>query len=147
MLHTPVPTVPDLTVTFINRWDGTAMAERANYQLFLSELCDVLEVPRPDPATGSGGPYRFERGVTHHDVDETSSQRRIDLYRRGCFILEAKQGGTPYRQTSLFGGVDEAQGRANVRNTPAWVRHMQKAKGQAEGYARACPKAKGGLLS
>lgn len=115
------------------------MAERANYIPFLSELCDVLGLPRPDAATGSGGPYRFERGVTHNEADGSTSTRRIDLYRRGCFVCEAKQGGTPHRQAALFGQESEAQHRANVRNTPAWVRHMQKAKGQAEGYARDLP--------
>ncbi len=124
---------------FIARWDGTAMAERANYAPFLSELCDVLGLPRPDPAHGSGGPYHFERGVTHNEADGSTSTRRIDLYRRGCFVCEAKQGSTPHRQPGLFGGDSEAQHRANIRNTPAWVRHMQKAKGQAEGYARDLP--------
>ena len=119
------------------------MAERANYIPFLVDLCDVLDVPRPDPATGSGGPYRFERGVTHHEADGSTSTRRIDLYRRGCFVWEAKQGATPHRQAALFASEGEAQHRANVRNTPAWARHMQKAKGQAEGYARDLPAEEG----
>jgi hypothetical protein len=34
---------------FIDRWKNSGAAKRANYQLFLSELCDVLGVPRPDP--------------------------------------------------------------------------------------------------
>jgi len=129
--------------SFITRWDGTAMAERANAQPFLSELCDVLDVPRPDPATGGVGPYRFERNVTHHEADGTNTTRRIDLYRRACFVCETKQGGTPHRQESLFTVESEAQYRANVRNTPTWVRHMQKAKGQAEGYARDLPAEEG----
>ena len=33
---------------FIARWKASGAAERANYQLYLSELCDVLGVPRPD---------------------------------------------------------------------------------------------------
>jgi hypothetical protein len=36
---------------FIARWQASGAAERANYQLFLSELCDMLDAPRPDPAT------------------------------------------------------------------------------------------------
>ena len=134
---------PPAVEAFIIRWDGTAMAERANAQLFLAELCDVLAVPRPDPATGGIGPYRFERNVTHHEADGTATTRRIDLYRRECFVCEAKQGSTPHRQTSLFTAETEAQHRANVRNTPAWVRHMQQAKGQAEGYARDLPPEEG----
>src|ERR1035437_9202297 len=38
---------------FIDRWRDSAAAERANYALFLSELCDYLEVPRPDPGQGA----------------------------------------------------------------------------------------------
>ena len=119
------------------------MAERANCQSFLSELCDLLGVPRPDPASGGTGPYRFERNVIHHEVDGSSSTRRIDLYRRGCFVCEAKQGGSPHRQSSLVRPISEAEHRANVRHTPAWVRHMQQAKGQAEGYARDLPTSEG----
>ena len=120
---------------FIERWDGTGLAERANCQPFLSELCDVLGVPRPDPATGSAGAYRFERPVTHHEADGTTA-RRIDLYRRDRFILEAKQGAAAPRTQStrfptfLLPGLDEVQQRANVRNSPSWARHMLAAKGQ-----------------
>ncbi len=97
---------------FIARWDGTGMAERANYIPFLSELCDVLGVDRPDAATGSGGSYRFERGVDHLEHDGSISRRRIDLYSRGRFVCEAKQGGLPPRQTALFGRDSEAEGYA-----------------------------------
>jgi hypothetical protein len=34
---------------FIERWSKSGGAERANYALFLSELCDLLEVARPHP--------------------------------------------------------------------------------------------------
>ena len=36
---------------FIARWAASGAAERANYQLFLSELCDLLGVARLQPAT------------------------------------------------------------------------------------------------
>ncbi|HEY9249411.1 MAG TPA: type IIL restriction-modification enzyme MmeI, partial [Rariglobus sp.] len=78
---------------FITRWSEAEAAERANYVLFLSELCDLLGVPRPDPA----GPdtetnaYVFERAVTfHHRGSTKTSTGRIDLYKRDCFVLEAK---------------------------------------------------------
>jgi hypothetical protein len=35
---------------FIARWKESAAAERANFLPFLSELCDVFEVSRPQPA-------------------------------------------------------------------------------------------------
>lgn len=44
-----MPVDPD---AFIARWTkGEGGQERANYAPFLSELCDVLEVPCPDPAS------------------------------------------------------------------------------------------------
>jgi hypothetical protein len=33
---------------FISRWSNASPSERANSQLFLSEICDLLGVPHPD---------------------------------------------------------------------------------------------------
>jgi hypothetical protein len=42
--------------SFIGRWTaGDGGQERANYALFLSEVCDVLDVPRPDQASHDTG--------------------------------------------------------------------------------------------
>lgn len=41
--------LPDAIESFITRWENSGAAERANYQMFLSELCDVIGIPRPDP--------------------------------------------------------------------------------------------------
>ena len=82
---------------FIKRWtEREGGAERANYQMFLSELCDVLGVPRPDPAGAerARNDYVFERGVKRKESEGLNSTLRIDLYKRGCFILEAKQSRT-----------------------------------------------------
>jgi hypothetical protein len=78
---------------FVARWQGgEGGQERANYALFLSELCDVIGVERPNPATGTGrDDYVFERWVEERHADGTTAPRRIDLYKRDCFILEAKQ--------------------------------------------------------
>ncbi|HZZ41877.1 MAG TPA: type IIL restriction-modification enzyme MmeI [Tepidisphaeraceae bacterium] len=79
---------------FIQRWKASGAAERANYQLFLTELCDLLSVPGPEPA----GPddalnaYVFDRSVLFQNNDGTTSTGFIDLYKRGSFVLEAKQG-------------------------------------------------------
>jgi hypothetical protein len=50
---------------FVARWRSSAAAERANYGLFLIELCDLLGVPRREPATGE--PER-DRYVFEHPV-------------------------------------------------------------------------------
>ena len=69
----PETTSPAAVAKFIARWSHAEAAERANYVLFLSELCDLLDVPRPDPA----GPdtetnaYVFERAVTFHHRGST----------------------------------------------------------------------------
>jgi len=51
--------------SFITRWQASGATKRANYQLFLSELCDVLDVPRPDPTTPNeaDNAYVFEKAV------------------------------------------------------------------------------------
>ena len=79
---------------FIARWKESGAAERANCQPFLGELCEVLGVPRPQPAQPDDeqNTYVFERAVTFHNGDGSTSTGRIDLYKRGCFVLEAKQG-------------------------------------------------------
>ena len=131
------PAPPDPIEAFITRWGATWGAERGNSQGFLSELCDLLGVERPAPATGRGGDYRFERPVTHYEPDGTDRKRFIDLYRRGRFVLEAKQG-TAAPQPTLF-PASETDRRATIRRSPGWAQAMLKARGQAEGYARDLP--------
>ena len=85
---------PDPLSAFLDRWEASGAAERANYALFLSELCDVLGVPRPEP-TGQDdahNAYVLERAVPFQNPDGSTTVKRIDLYKRGCFVLEAKQG-------------------------------------------------------
>lgn len=114
---------------FLERWLDSAGAERANKDSFLIDLCDALELPRPEPKRNDPALdlYCFERSVPKLGPDKTSSGS-IDLYREGAFVLEAKQGGDGRR----FGTAK--------RNTPAWNMAMQDAYGQALGYARALPK-------
>jgi hypothetical protein len=78
---------------FEARWKPAGGAERANYGLFLQDLCDLLGVPRPDPTTDNPAQdsYVLERVVQFNDGQKKSTGR-IDLYKRGCFVLETKQG-------------------------------------------------------
>lgn len=136
--------------TFIARWQGQEGGqERANYALFLTELCDALELPHPDPADArhERNDYVFERVVTRHR-DEGDAIGRIDLYRKNSFVLEAKQsrwkgGGKEIAgQNDLFAADEPAdRGRAGARR--AWDVLMLNAKRQAEEYARALPAAHG----
>lgn len=128
---------------FIERWESSAAAERSNYTLFLSELCDLLGVERPNPATKDRKKdnYVYERDVTDPISGNT---KYIDLYKQGCFVLEAKQGSEKKakiadpRQLELVSGeavsASTKTGTA-VRGTPAWAKAMVAARQQAYNYA------------
>jgi hypothetical protein len=138
---------PDPAVAaFIARWSKAEAAERANYVLFLSELCDLLGVPRPDPAgpDTAQNAYVFERSVTfHHRGSTKTSTGRIDLYRRDCFVLEAKQyaAAKPSAPAEFsFDLADDAPKSPKIaRGTAAWDRAMLEALSQADRYARSLP--------
>lgn len=128
---------------FIARWKNSAAAERANYVLFLSELCDLLEIPRPNPATQNiaQNDYVFERPVTFRHPNGSTSTGFIDLYKKGCFVLEAKQGSES-PEPSLFAQQPTRRGTA-VRGTNGWDQAMLRARNQAEQYAKALPTSDG----
>jgi hypothetical protein len=113
---------------FIERWRPSEAGERANKDSFLKELCRVLGVPEPKPATGDVGvdDYVFEADARLRDEEGRPSIGKMDLYRRGSFILEAKQGSTARGKKT---------GTAR-RDTPGWHVAMSDAFGQALKYAR-----------
>ena len=140
---------PDIA-SFIARWQNSGAAERANYQLFLSELCDRIGVARPDPTKpdDAENAYVFERSVTFHHPDGTTSTGRIDLYKRACFVLEAKQGVEKREAAEALAEATRAKAKAAKKGTAqrgsaAWDEAMLKAHGQAEQYARALPASEG----
>lgn len=69
------------------RWADAKARERANYQLYSSELCAALGVEGPRPA-GSGYEFEFPIKVINRDGKETDNF--IDLYKADHFVLEAK---------------------------------------------------------
>ncbi|MDP2811291.1 MAG: class I SAM-dependent DNA methyltransferase [Rhodocyclaceae bacterium] len=115
--------------TFIARWAGVTASELATAQSFVIDLCRLLDVEAPHATPEQD--YMFERPITFRHGDGGASAGRIDCYRRGAFVLEAKKlkvsgGGTPRGSTTR--GFDDA---------------LLRARGQAEGYARALPAAEG----
>jgi len=135
---------------FVTRWqEREGGQERANYALFLSELCGALGLPPPDPAsaTTEDNDYVFERAVKDQGFDGSVSSRRIDLYKKGCFVLEAKQsrlkGGKKEiaGQDDLFGAQppsgEERAPRGRRSAKASWDVYMLNARRQAEAYARA----------
>ncbi len=107
---------------FISRWQGVAASELSTSQSFLMELCSLLGVDTPHATAEQD--YMFERPVTFAHGDGSTSAGRIDLYRRGAFVLESKK----VRLGAHTKGMDEA---------------LLRARAQAESYARALPASEG----
>ena len=138
---------------FIARWEKSGGAEMANFQTFANELCDLLGVPRPDPAEEEveRNDYVFERRVDYKFDDGTTARRRIDLYKRDCFVMEAKQSAKrvkakkldPEQPELISEDATKLKPGTATRGTGRWDKVMRAAKRQAEDYARALPKEHG----
>ncbi|WP_199300631.1 class I SAM-dependent DNA methyltransferase [Coleofasciculus sp. FACHB-542] len=109
---------------FITRWQNSSGNERANYQMFFSELCDALGVKRPD-VKGSvpGDPYCFEKDITIYHPSGKKTPGYIDFYKADHFLIEAKQGS-------------EYSGKGKRRGTNTYLEAMEAAFVQAIAYTR-----------
>jgi hypothetical protein len=107
---------------FIERWQGSTASELSTAQSFVIQLCALLGVEAPHPTPEQS--YMFERPITFQHGDGSSSAGRIDCYKRGAFVLEAKK----LKAGSHTKGFDDA---------------LLRARAQAEGYARALPASEG----
>jgi hypothetical protein len=74
--------------------------------MFLNELCDLLEVPRPGPAgpDDEKNARVFERAVPFPNPDGTTAVKRIDLYKRDCFMFsfQADKAVRPLPETAVL---------------------------------------------
>ena len=107
---------------FIAKWKGVTASELATSQSFLIDLCNLLGVDTPHATAEQD--YMFERPITFAHGDGSSSAGRIDLYRRGAFMLESKK----VKLAGHTKGFDDA---------------LLRARSQAEAYARALPAGEG----
>lgn len=136
---------PPQIQSFIERWRESSASERANSQSFLGELTDILGVDRPRPSVGDSAKdtYCFERMVQVRHPDGHETPNFIDLYKRGHFILESKQGSearrveSPIEIAARAGKKATAKRGTAVRGTGGYDLAMQNAYVQAERYARA----------
>jgi hypothetical protein len=112
----------DAAEDFIAKWQGVTASELSTSQSFLADLCRLLGVDTPHAEAQQA--YMFERPITFAHGDGSTSAGRIDLYRRGAFVLESKKLKAPTHTK----GFDDA---------------MLRARSQAEQYARALPASEG----
>ena len=144
---------PAAIEAFIGRWGKSGGSESANFQSFANELCSLLGLPPPDASEerNEHNDYVFERRVDYKFDDGTTARRRIDLYRRDCFVMEAKQSAKriearqadPQQPGLIPEDATQIKAGAATRGTRRWDRVMRAAKRQAEDYARALPKEHG----
>ena len=130
---------------FISHWSGAELSENQISQPFLVELCDLLDAPQPD--NRRNGSYTFEFHVSEPQHDGTTKEGRIDLYKRGCFVLESKifqekvaeQSHLELAAEKIGAAARRKKSAAPVRDTERWDDAMLKALVQAERYTRALP--------
>jgi hypothetical protein len=121
----------------IAKWEGArGGAEQANFAVFIHDLVDALELERPGVAEGGVlGDYQFEGPVAGGSNRTLGGKGRIDLYKRGCFVMEAKQSQLRPGETEAPGLFDAAD---VIPLTPAGARYDQlmiRAQAQAKNYA------------
>ena len=146
-------TEPTAVDDFIGRWEKSGGSELANFQMFANELCKLLDLPPPDASQelNEYNDYVFERRVDYKFDDGTTARRRIDLYKRDCFVMEAKQSAKrvaakkadPCQPDLIPEDATQVKAGTATRGTGGWDRAMRAAKRQAEDYARALPKEHG----
>ncbi|MGX1790549.1 class I SAM-dependent DNA methyltransferase [Bosea sp. NPDC055332] len=143
---------PDATEVdaFIARWRMSEGAERASFPSFINELCILLRMERPQPPTSDpeAVTYRFEYPVRQFGPDGSATTGWIDLYRKSCFVAEAKQlrlKGQPKEILPAGSGDDvptnAPRGRRGADRGLDVM--MLNAKRQAEQYCRALPASHG----
>ena len=146
-------TDPTAVDDFISRWKESGGSEIANFQPFVIGLCALLGLDAPDPSEQKNekNDYVFERRVDYKFDDGTTARRRIDLYKRDCFVMEAKQSAkrveakkaNPEQPELIPEDATQVKAGTATRGTGRWDKVMRAAKRQAEDYARALPKEHG----
>ncbi|MFM7404296.1 MAG: class I SAM-dependent DNA methyltransferase [Erythrobacter sp.] len=120
---------------FIAKWGGvTGGAERANLPQFINDMCLALGLLVPGVAEGGVlSDYQFEGPVQGGGAGGNTGA--IDLYKKGCFVLEGKQSRlseADKAQAQLFDTPDSAPA------APSGARYdklMRDALAQAKRYA------------
>ncbi len=87
---------------FEARSQNSGGAERANYGLFLQDLCDLIGVPRPDPMTDNPAhdAYVLERPVERLVMATIPNVLRVALIFTNAVALSSKPNREPNCRTA-----------------------------------------------
>lgn len=122
---------------FILKWQKSGGYESGASQMFITELCGILGVPKPDAPRAElvDNTYVFEKAVHRVNSNGRKSIARIDLYLKGRLIWESKQGVPPP------GPESESPRRSGhgIRGTTDYEKALDNARIQAFNYAPLLP--------
>lgn len=110
---------------FVTRWSKSRGQEDKVDRQFFLELCDLLGVEKPSPANEDQVLYCFQKAVKIVHADGAETTKKIDFYKRGHFVIEAKHGSD---------AGDRTVGTAR-RGTEGWRQAMRAAWAQGHEYA------------
>lgn len=116
-------------------WGKPGGQEHANFHPFIADLCELLELPRPGAAEkGRLGAYEYEASVPGGSFRSAKGTGAIDLYKRGHFIMEAKQSYLKPDQAQL-----DLEDKPQSPSGAKYDLLMRDAWLQARNYARNLP--------
>ncbi len=117
---------------FVKKWKNAKGGERAQAQSFIIELCHLMQTSVPHD-----GDYKFE-----YSMKGAKATDFADLYKRGCFVLEAKQSRAKGQKKAIPGQEDlfiiDAIEKAGTEGR-TWDVLMENARQQAIRYAQQLP--------
>jgi hypothetical protein len=104
----------DPVETFIARWQAAGGSERANYQLFVTELCELLALPKPEPAMAetADNAYVFERRVIFPPRRAAAASERLHRLLPACLPSSSKPSRSRLSESLGTNVFDDALLRA-----------------------------------
>ena len=115
--------------------------------LFPTGFCASLGLPRPESgsATTEDNDYVFERFVRNYDIGGNPATRRIDLYKKGCFVVEAKQSRQSGRRTNVPAAAYRVATTTKPRGRPQNMQRTASPPARQASPGRAIPRPQGRL--
>ncbi|MFC5344149.1 class I SAM-dependent DNA methyltransferase [Brevundimonas staleyi] len=121
---------------FVGEWGARmGVTEQSHAHSYLNELMAFLGVtaPRPPRRGVQAEDYRFEQGV-RSEFNGQGQPKRVDLYKRDCFVLEMKATGDRPRALGLIKRRPETSTGPDMVIRRGWEAEVLKARRKAQQY-------------